>query len=233
MFEITAREISEYTGESVDIVKQKHKSGPEREKNYEIFKNQEKLADSEVEGFYKKCAYYLYELSLWNAERNRPKYLRLICQPYLKRNRYKKVMDFGAGAGDLCMELAKNNLQATYCDIGECLFDFAKWRFAKRNLPIKMVRDLDGLSNEEFDCVFSFDAFEHIKDLPVILGKLVRHIKTEGSLIFSGAFSGGSLHLQENEKYDNFKSLDRLMRDFNLIFQDKFAQFYFYKNKKR
>ena len=211
LFEITVREISEYTGESVDIVKQKHKSGPEAEKNYEIFKDQQGLPNSDVEDFYKKCGYYLCELTLWNAERNRPKYLRLICQPYLKRNRYKKIMDFGGGAGDLCIELAKSDLQVTYCDIGECLFNFAIWRFKKRNLPIQMVKGIDSLSTEEFDCIFSFDAFEHIKDLPATLEKLVKHIKPEGSLIFSGAFSGGTLHLEENEKYNVFRNLDKLM----------------------
>ena len=48
-------------------------------------------------------------------------------------------------------------------------------------------------------------------------------------MIFSGAFSGGTLHLEENEIYNDFVCLDRLMRDNGLVFEDKFVQFYFYK----
>jgi 2-polyprenyl-3-methyl-5-hydroxy-6-metoxy-1,4-benzoquinol methylase len=228
LYEKIAEEISEYTNEPIEIVKQKHKLGPESERNFDIFKHQANLSKGEVEEFYRKCNYYIYELPLWNAERSRPKYLYLICLPYLKRNNYKKVMDFGAGTGDLCIELAKMDLDVTYCDIGEELFDFAKWRFQRRNLPIKVVRGIDNI-NEIYDCIFSFDTFEHIKDLPGVLKVLIKYIKLGGSLIFSGAFSGGTLHLEENEKYNEFKELDKLMQNYGLIFQDKFAQFYFYK----
>lgn len=228
LYETVAKEISEYTRESIETVKQKHRLGPEGEKSFEIFKIQNKLTKESVEDFYQKCNYYMYELPLWNAEQNRPKYLSLITLPYIERNKYKKVMDFGGGSGDLCIELAKNNLEVTYCDIGECQFNLAKWRFEKRGLPIKMINKLESLG-EKFDCIFSFDAFEHIKDLSSLLRKLVEHIKPEGSLIFSGAFSGGTLHLEENEKYNDFTELDNLMRSCGLIFQDKFAQFYFYK----
>ena len=222
------KEISEYTGEPLEVVKEKHHLGPEKENNYEIFKDQKELCGSEVEDFYRDCYYYIYELPLWNAETNRPKYLGLITLPYIRRNKYTKVMDFGGGAGDLSIELAQNNLDVTYCDIGEPLINLAKWRFNRRNLPVKLVKGLDNVS-DKFDCIFSFDAFEHISDLPVTLKKLVSRIKTGGSLIFSGAFSGGTLHLEQNEKYHAFKDLDALMRSCGLTFQDRFAQFYFYK----
>lgn len=224
-----AREISEYRNEPIEAVKQKHKLGPESEDKFYIFKDQENLSKIEVQDFYRECSYYLYELPLWNAKACRPRYLFLVSSPYLRRNHYRKVMDFGAGTGDLCIELAKNKLEVTYCDIGEQLYDFAKWRFRKRNSPIKMVKGIETLKDQDYDCIFSFDAFEHIPDLPEILQKLVGHIKPNGSLIFSGAFSGGTLHLEENEKYNDFKNLDNLMQNNGLFFQDKFAQFYFYK----
>lgn len=228
LYEEIAKEISEYTHEPIETVKQKHRLGPESEKDFGIFKNQNNLTKKSIEDFYQKCNYYIYELPLWNAERNRPKYLSLIVLPYLKRNKYKKVMDFGGGAGDLCIELANHNLEVVYCDIGEQLFNFAKWRFEKRKLPIKMINELESLDGN-FDCIFSFDAFEHIKDLPLLLKKLVKHIELGGGLIFSGAFSGGTLHLEENEKYNDFIELDNLMQSCGLVFQDKFAQFYFYR----
>lgn len=228
LYNRTAGEISEYTHEPIEIVKERHKLGPESETKYNIFQDQINLTKDKVEDFYRTCSFYLYELPLWNAERNRSKYLSLICLPYLKRNRYKKVMDFCGGTGDFCIELAKNSLEVTYCDIGERLFDFARWRFSKKSLLVKMIKGLDS-TKEDFDCIFSFDAFEHIKDLPQMLKKLVSCLKEGGSLIFSGAFSGGTLHLEENEKFNEFKAMDRLMCNCGLTFQDKFAQIYFYK----
>lgn len=229
LYNEVAREISDYTGESIGVVKQKHKLGPESESRFYVFKEQDNLNKDDVESFYKECSYYIYELPLWNAEVNRSKYLCLINLPYLRSNHYKKILDFGAGSGDLCIELAKNNLEITYCDIGDKLLDFVRWRFQKRALNIKIAKGIDNLGGELYDCIFSFDTFEHIKGLPLILQKLVTQIKIRGSLIFSGAFSGGTLHLEENEKYNEFKNLDTLMQNYGLTFQDKFAQFYFYK----
>ena len=223
-----AEEIGRYTGESLETVKQKHRLSSAAERDFGIFKHQNRLSNENVEAFYRKCNYYIYELPLWNAERNRQKYLSLIILPYLKKNKYKKVMDFGAGTGDLCIELSSNTLDITYCDIAERLYGFAEWRFKRRSLSIEMIKGLDAIT-EIYDCIFSFDAFEHIKNLPEMLRKLVNYIKPGGSLIFSGAFSGGTLHLEENEKYNKFRNIDMLMRNCGLVFQDKFAQFYFYK----
>ncbi|MBM3246487.1 MAG: class I SAM-dependent methyltransferase [Candidatus Omnitrophica bacterium] len=222
-------EISQYCHEPAETVERKYKLGPEQEKGFHIFNEQNNLNKASVDDFYRNCSYYVYELPLWNAEKYRPGYLRLVTLPYLRRRHYARVMDFGAGSGDFCIELAKNNLEVTYCDIGEQLSDFARWRFQKRNLNVKMAKGIDGLRGEVYDCIFSFDAFEHIKDFAQTLQALAGHIAPGGSLVFSGAFSGKTLHLEENERYDNFKNLDRLMRDNGLTFKDKFAQFYFYK----
>jgi len=228
LFNLTAKEISEYVHEPIESVKNKHQLGQESDLKFDIFKDQSGLNRAKVEDFYKTCSSYLYSLPLWNSKTNRPKYLSLIFLPYLRRKKYNKLMDFGGGTGDLSIELVKNGFDVSYCDINECLFDFARARFLKRNLKVKMFNGLDNI-NEKFDCVLSFDAFEHIKDLPQALKNIVSRIEHQGSLIFSGAFSGGTLHLEENEKYNKFKNLDILMQNLGLVFQDKFAQFYFYK----
>ncbi|MFH1778320.1 MAG: class I SAM-dependent methyltransferase [Candidatus Omnitrophota bacterium] len=229
LFNKTVVEISEYLKEPQEVVREKYKKcGPDSEEQFDVFKDQANLRDLDVKEFYKRCSYYIYELPLWNAEHNRPKHLYLMSRAFLKRNKYKKVLDFGAGTGDLCIELAKNNLDVTYCDIGEQLYNFAKWRFEKKNLSVKIIEGIENLDDEIYDCIFSFDAFEHIKDLSEVIKVLVKHIRPGGGLIFSGAFVGGTLHLEENNKYDDFKNMDNLLRDSGLIFQDKFAQYYFY-----
>lgn len=230
LYELALQELSEYTGEPIEVIRQKHKAGPPQEKeDYGIFCRQESLTKDAVEHFYRQYSFYIYELSLWNAQINRPEYLLRVIKPYLRQKKYRRLMDFGAGTGDLSMALAQQGYTVTYCDIGKNNYTFAQWRFKRRSLDIAMVNGLDVLAKKErFDCIISLDVFEHIKDLSDTLEKLINHIKSGGSLIFSGAFSGGGLHIDENNRYNDFKTMDRLLRKHGMAFQDRFAQFFFY-----
>jgi len=228
LYDRVATEIGEYTKESKEAVKQKFNLGPQSEKSFTIFNDQRNISNEAVKDFYRGAGFYIYELPLWNAQSNRPGNLRRIILPYLRRNKYKKLLDFGAGTGDLCIELAKNGLDVTYCDIAGKSSDFAKRRFEKRGLRIKMVNDLS-LADKDYDCIVSFDVFEHVSNLPEAIEKIKSYLRPEGSIIFSGAFSGGALHLEENEVYNEFKNLDKMMRGKEFYFIDKFAQYYFYK----
>ncbi|MBZ0165676.1 MAG: class I SAM-dependent methyltransferase, partial [Candidatus Omnitrophica bacterium] len=156
LYEKTLQEISEYTGEPVETVREKHHLGPKSEPAFSIFQQQDKLTVGTVEHFYKEATYYLYELPLWNAERARPRYLYRIVQPYLKRYGCTEVLDFGGGTGDLCLELAGQGLGVTYCDIGKEVSDFARWRFARRNLDVRMCSDIGELPEKSYDAVISF-----------------------------------------------------------------------------
>lgn len=228
LYEKTCKEIQEYTGEPLEAVIQKYKSGAGKGRQAAIFENQYGLTKKMVDDFYKNYSYYIYELPIWNAERARPYYLWGLMAPVIISNSYRTVLDYGGGAGDLCIELAKHGLDVSYYDISRPLFNFAKWRFEKRALDIEMYDDFSKI-NRLFDCIISFDVFEHLKDLPTNLEALLKNIRKGGSLIFSGAFSGGSLHLEENEIYDDFKILNNLLSSKGMKFTNKFAQFYFYK----
>ncbi len=232
LYNKTVQEISEYTGESQESIKHKHHLGPQSEKKYRVFENQNNLTHDDVEGFYRDCHYYLYELPLWNAERNRPEYLCRIVQPYLKQYRCSKILDFGAGTGDLCLALASKGFEVSYCDIGAEVSNFAKWRFKRRNLPIKVFNDLNQVGNSQFDAIISFDCFEHIKDLEKLLFHLTTHLRNEGLLITSEAFDGEGLHLEENNKFKDFKTFDAMMNKANLVFVGQFAQHFFYQKKR-
>lgn len=230
LYEKTLHEISEYTKEPVEAIRQKHKAGPAQQNDNFVFDDQESLTKEEVESFYKSYSYYIYELPLWNAERARPFYLWKVIRQYLSVHSYTSLLDYGGGAADLCMELSKHNLEVDYFDISKPLHGFVKWRLAKRGIDaVRMYDNLEKINNKLYDCVLSFDVFEHLKNLEEQLATITKFIKPGGSLIFSGAFSGGSLHLQENEIYDNFKVLNTLLSSKGLFFVKKFAQFYFYK----
>jgi len=227
LYEKACREIGEYTREPVETVKEKHKKGTGENQATAIFEHQNRITSESVENFYKEYSYYLYELPLWNAERARPYYLWRVIKPYILQYSYKKILDYGGGAGDLCLELASQGLDVAYYDISRPLQEFVNWRFTRRTIHMLMYNDPEQII-EPFDCVVSFDVFEHLKDLPGRLDIISPKIKKGGSLIFSGAFSGGSLHLEENEIYNDFKAMDPLLTSRGFRFLKKFAQFYFY-----
>lgn len=228
LYEQTAEEISDYTGETVEYVKTKHREGPYLEPTFDIFKQQSHLTKDNVEKFYQDCRYYIYELPLWNAETLRPRQIATIVDPYLKQNSSRSILDFGGGTGDLCIEFANMGYQCNYCDISLESIKFAQWRFQQRKLNIPIFEGLSSLSNQQFDSIVSYDVFEHLKDLDKVLFDLVKSLKDGGLLCFSGAFDGGLLHLEENDKYDQFQEMDALMNKCGLVFQDKFAQYFFY-----
>lgn len=233
LYDETVREISEYTGESIDTVRQKHHLGPRSEPAFAIFQEQDKLTVNNVEQFYKEATYYLYELPLWNAERARPLYLYRVVRPYLEKYGCSDVLDFGGGTGDLCLQLADRGIQMNYCDIGKEVAEFARWRFERRKLHVPMVDSLDGLSGRSFDAIISFDCFEHIKGLDTVVQRLVQLIRDGGLLISGDAFEGGGLHLEENYKYHDPDTFDALLQRNGLQFVGRLAQFVFYQKIKR
>ena len=232
LYDKAVQELEAYTHEGARDICQKHQQSLTLEPGARIFDEQSSLSKASVERFYQQCKYYLYELPLWNAEINRPAYLYLIVEPFLKKYACRKVLDFGGGTGDLCLELAKHALEVTYCDIGEDVYNFACWRFEQRGHQVAMAKGLAALKGGSFDAVISFDCFEHLKDLPSVVAELSLVIRPGGLLITSDAFSGGGLHLEENQKYGVFKNYDHLMNSAGLVFVGRFAQYFFYKKIK-
>ncbi|MCQ9205067.1 MAG: class I SAM-dependent methyltransferase [Omnitrophica bacterium] len=227
LYQKTLEEISEYTKESVEIVEQKCRSSRSRDVNWE------NVSENEIIDFYKNEERFLYELPLWNAECNRPEYICRIITPYLKQNKIELIFEYGAGTGDIAMALAERGFKVIYSDINERLINFAKWRFARRKLDID-IYNLD-INNQlpKSDCVISFDVLEHLKDLPQKIKIIHSSLSEEGSFVFSGAFSGGELHLIENEIYATHKHLNNMLQARGFTFDNKFAQYYFYRKAKK
>ena len=140
------------------------------------------------------------------------------------------LLDFGAGSGDLCMVLSQAGFKVSYTDINKLLIDFAKWRFKRQNLDIKVL-DNQSLKGQRFDSLLSFDVFEHLKDLPGKLKTISSFIRKGGSLIFNIELSGEGLHLEENKVYQDSKKLNKALNDAGLSFAWKFKQFYFYRKR--
>ncbi|MBN2120456.1 MAG: class I SAM-dependent methyltransferase [Candidatus Omnitrophica bacterium] len=227
LYQNVLKELSEYTNQDASLIENKRKelTSQINRTNYDI------LSEEELERFYGQNTHSLYNLPLWNAECGRSLYFSWLLVPYLKRHNFKTILDFGAGSGDLCIELANRDFSLYYTDINRILVDFADWRFKKRSLNIKIIEPED-LDKQKVDCLVSFDVFEHLKDLPLKLKKINSFIKKGGGLIFNIEFDGGGLHLEENQAYSDENRLDRVLSGAGFIFDWKFKKFFFYRKVK-
>jgi cyclopropane fatty-acyl-phospholipid synthase-like methyltransferase len=77
-----------------------------------------------------------------------------------------RVIDFGAGVGELCLLLAEIGCKVTYCDLPGELANFATWRFKKYNVNIEIVwsrvNGID-LPPRTYDLIVSDAVLEHLK----------------------------------------------------------------------
>ncbi|MFC1514299.1 class I SAM-dependent methyltransferase [Candidatus Omnitrophota bacterium] len=220
------KEISEYTGFDRRSIESKHKQlvGQVGQKNYDL------MSEEELVSFYRETEYHFYAAPMWNASCGRTSYLVWSITSYLRSNKYKTILDFGAGGGELCMALAQQGFSVHYVDVNKALIDFSRWRFKRRNLDIKIIAN-DEVNAYTFDAVISFDVFEHLKNLPQKIKDISRLIKPGGSLVFSIELSGGGLHLEENKVYSNQKMINEILEDSGLTFDWRFKGIFFYKRR--
>ena len=223
LYSQAVKEISDYTDEDVDRIEERRKELTRKLKETDY----DSLGPEELERFYNSNEHSLYNLPMWNAECGRTQLLVWAILSHLKANKHKRILDFGAGSGDLCIALAEEGFEVSYFDINNILRDFSKWRFGKRGLKIKVLEDLS--SAEPFDCLVSFDVFEHLKDLPQNLKELAGYVRPKGSLIFNIELSGEGMHLKENKIYHDDTRLNRALAQAGFSFNWKFKRIYFYK----
>lgn len=161
----------EYSGISCEKIADLVNRGPElaRREWYEIVKSG---SDEEILEFYAKSKYYIYEVlqpylepEKYNKDINYLKILRF-AEGILRKKGRCKVLEFGAGVGELCILLAKLGCDVTYSDLPGTISDFAKWRFKKHGVDISII--YSGINDimlplREYDLIVSDAVIEHLK----------------------------------------------------------------------
>jgi len=203
------RELTEYLGRSIEDIYEEYWT--ERE-NSDKFKQKliESAPPEEIVDYYKKTTKYLYELISWEVQKTKQREYRklyLFCQ----RFNCRRVIDYGGGVGGLCLYLARKKILCDYLDILGKTFEFAKFRFKKRNLNCTMISALDENSSFKYDLVVAYDVLEHIYDLQSEIKKINNFLLPGGYLISKSTFSGGGIHLPKNEIYSDFRIFNNLL----------------------
>jgi 2-polyprenyl-3-methyl-5-hydroxy-6-metoxy-1,4-benzoquinol methylase len=142
---------------------------------------------------------YLFALSGYNLE-----YKRIRSNLNMLKYARGSCLDYGAGNGEILLEVAKTE-RATYYDVEGETMRFARERAKQRNLAIKFFHtkaelaiagQLDG-----FDTIFSLDVLEHLPDLSGELNFLASLLNPGGLLVFdvpAGATKSHPMHLNHD-----------------------------------
>jgi 2-polyprenyl-3-methyl-5-hydroxy-6-metoxy-1,4-benzoquinol methylase len=180
-------------------------------------------SEDEVNEFYMKTNSYIYELMAANhIVQTLYSYFVLINK--IKDLNINTILDYGAGAGTLCILLKKLGYNVIYADLPGKTYDFAKFRFDKRELDIRMLNLLEtNINEEEFDCILSTEVVEHVVDSEKLINEFSDYLKKDQYLIVSESCEytedfashlehnkvfGGDKFIGLTEKY-NFKQIKK------------------------
>jgi 2-polyprenyl-3-methyl-5-hydroxy-6-metoxy-1,4-benzoquinol methylase len=169
---------------------------------------------------------YLFAISAYNLE-----YKRIRSNMKVLRLARGATLDYGAGNGEILLELARRGLRATYYDVEGVTMRFARERAANQGLTIEFFHTKDALAQyariNGFDTVFSFDVLEHLPDLPGELTFLASLLKPGGLFVFdvpAGSTKAHPMHLNHNLNVLEYMRAKGLKDERNLMLRLPFRK---------
>lgn len=206
------KELEEYLGKSIESIQEEYEQYMHDYK-LRLKEFSDNLSSKEkVVKYYKDTKRYLYELMRWEAEELKQKELFKIFL-FLKSKNINKVLDYGGGVGSACLYLRNRGISCDYADVSGETFNLARWRFRKRNINIRMYNVLGDKLNPEYSAVIVYDVLEHLWDIPRAIDSINSMMFPRGFLISKSTFTGGGVHLEKNEKYQDIKKFNKLLME--------------------
>lgn len=198
--EVSVRELNAFTGYPRErILHLWAVSNQELAKNWQLAAIAPNDTDRLKEWYRQNSELYLFALSGYNLE-----YKRIRSNLNMLRRAHGSCLDYGAGNGELLLEVARTD-RAVYYDVEGETMRFARERARQRNLAIEFFHikgDLAAAGKKRgFDTIFSLDVLEHLPDLPGELNFLAGLLNPGGLLVFdvpAGATKSHPMHLNHN-----------------------------------
>ena len=99
-----------------------------------------------------------------------------------------KVLEYGAGEGQLSIMLARMGVDVTVIDIDERYLEAIQAQCVSLGINITLKQGVfgDGFEDKKFDRILFFEAFHHAFDHQDVVKKLKSHLAEGGFVVFSG-----------------------------------------------
>lgn len=213
-------ELIEFTGYTPERIRELWETS-----NQQLAKNWEQAAiphdDRErmAEWYRQNSELYLFAISAYNLE-----YKRIKSNLKVIRFARGSCLDYGAGNGEILLELARRGHAVTYFDVEGVTMRFARTRAQQHGLTMNFALtkdDLKAAAQGGFNTIFSFDVLEHLPDLPGELSFLSSMLAPNGVFVFdvpAGSTKAHPMHLNHNLNVLDFLSAKGLKdrRSFSL-----------------
>jgi 2-polyprenyl-3-methyl-5-hydroxy-6-metoxy-1,4-benzoquinol methylase len=195
------RELMDFTGYSPERIRHLWSvSDQELAKNWQLARLDENDRDRMAEWYRENSELYMFAISAYNLE-----YKRIRSNLRMLKFARGSCLDYGAGNGELILELARRGHSAAYYDVEGQTMKFARLRAQRQSLALEFFHSKEELAaaagQHGFDAIFSFDVLEHLPDLPGELDFLVSLLNPGGKLIFdvpAGSTKSHPMHLNHN-----------------------------------
>jgi 2-polyprenyl-3-methyl-5-hydroxy-6-metoxy-1,4-benzoquinol methylase len=195
------RELTGFTGYPADRIEHLWAtSNQQLAANWQQAKPAEDNPEQMAEWYRQNSELYLFAISAYNLE-----YKRIRSNMKVLRLARGATLDYGAGNGEILLELARRSHPVAYYDVEGATMRFARARAAQQHLAIDFFTSKDALAQAArqrgFDTVFSFDVLEHLPDLPGELNFLSSLLRPGGTFVFdvpAGSTRAHPMHLNHN-----------------------------------
>ena len=194
--------------------------------NWQQAKPAEDNREQMAEWYRQNSELYLFAISAYNLE-----YKRIRSNMKVLRLARGATLDYGAGNGEIVLELARRGHRTTYYDVEGVTMRFARQRAANQGLTIEFFHTKDALAQyasvNGFDTVFSFDVLEHLPDLPGELNFLSSLLKPGGLFVFdvpAGSTRAHPMHLNHNLNVLEYMRAKGLADERNLMLRLPFRK---------
>jgi len=155
--------------------------------------------------YYSKSENLLFELTEYHSTSVRRNMTREVIK-HLKSFISRNVLDFGCGIADDSINILKNKIECTLCEIDGKTFDYAKWRIKKRKLKadfinINKINSLTKLKENSFDSILCFEVLMHLPNPSDTLNVFSKILKKDGYLFLTYRFKQENYSLALNHNY--------------------------------
>lgn len=214
------RELIDFTGYPAERIRELWAtSNQQLAANWQLAKPAEDNPEQMAEWYRQNSELYLFAISAYNLE-----YKRIRSNMKVLRLAQGATLDYGAGNGEILLELARRGHPVAYYDVEGVTMRFARQRAASQGLAIDFFHTKDALAESArqrgFDTVFSFDVLEHLPDLPGELTFLSSLLNPGGVFVFdvpAGSTKAHPMHLNHNLNVLAFMGAKGLVDERNLM----------------